>query len=421
MSNIQWQRPPLYPKQEAAIFDPARFVCIEASTKSGKTHGCIVWLLEQAVLHGGPGKTFYWIAPVTQQADTAWRRFKLALQPLYEHIKIHEGIKVITLWNGSRLAFKSADNPDSLYSDDVYAVVVDEASRCKPETLPASISITTKTHGPVRYIGNVKGKSNFFYHISREAQKGKPEWSYHKITAYDAAEAGVLTYAAIEQAKNSGIPDYVFRELYLAEPSDLASNPFGLHNIAACVNLYRELKEANSLDPTPVTYGWDLGKNMDWTVGIGLNKDGHVTNIYRWQLEGWETTIQRIAQISGAYPTYIDSTGLGDPILDIIKSKGHDNVQGFKFSNQSKQQLIEGLVVGIQSQEMAIPPGILEAELQDFEYTVKPDRSGVEKVYYSAPSGFHDDCVMALALSNKARLDNFIIDPPYEIEVQFIC
>jgi hypothetical protein len=42
-------RPKLYPKQEAAIFDPRRISIVEASTKSGKTAGCIAWLAEMAM------------------------------------------------------------------------------------------------------------------------------------------------------------------------------------------------------------------------------------------------------------------------------------------------------------------------------------------------------------------------------------
>jgi hypothetical protein len=39
--KIAYQRPYLYPKQEAAIFAPARYGVIEASTKTGKTVGCL--------------------------------------------------------------------------------------------------------------------------------------------------------------------------------------------------------------------------------------------------------------------------------------------------------------------------------------------------------------------------------------------
>jgi hypothetical protein len=41
MPRIEYERPYLYPKQLAAIFDPRRYSVIEASTKAGKTSGCI--------------------------------------------------------------------------------------------------------------------------------------------------------------------------------------------------------------------------------------------------------------------------------------------------------------------------------------------------------------------------------------------
>jgi hypothetical protein len=37
-------------RQRDAIFAPAQYVVIEASTKTGKTTGYMVWLLEQAML-----------------------------------------------------------------------------------------------------------------------------------------------------------------------------------------------------------------------------------------------------------------------------------------------------------------------------------------------------------------------------------
>lgn len=43
---------------------------------------------------------------------------------------------------------------------------------------------------------------------------------------------------------------------------------------------------------------------------------------------------------------------------------------------------------------------VLTAELQRYEYALGP----TGQVFYSAPSGFHDDCVMALALAQRGRL-----------------
>jgi hypothetical protein len=53
---LHYEPPLLYKKQWDAIFEPkdifdkpARFSLTEASTKTGKTVGCIAWLFEQAL------------------------------------------------------------------------------------------------------------------------------------------------------------------------------------------------------------------------------------------------------------------------------------------------------------------------------------------------------------------------------------
>ena len=58
--RLEYARPFLYPKQSEAIFDPHRYSVIEASTKAGKTSGCIVWIIELA-LAGQDG--WNWPAP----------------------------------------------------------------------------------------------------------------------------------------------------------------------------------------------------------------------------------------------------------------------------------------------------------------------------------------------------------------------
>ena len=55
---------------------------------------------------------------------------------------------------------------------------------------------------------------------------------------------------------------------------------------------------------------------------------------------------------------------------------------------------MEGLSTAIQQGKIGFPDGVIVQELQIFEYQFTAN--GVK---YSAPSGFHDDCVMALALA----------------------
>jgi hypothetical protein len=383
--QLRYKRPPLYRKQLEAIFHESRYGLIEASTKAGKTVGCIAWLFEQAAIKGGEGRNFWWVAPIFPQAKIAFRRMKRFVpQGLYESNETELTIKLL---NGSVIWFKGADKPDSLYGEDVYAAIMDEASRCKEEAWYALRSTLTATNAPIRLIGNVKGRKNFFFNLCRRAESGDKDMQYHIITAYDAVEGGVLKLEEIEDAKRV-LPENVFKELYLCQPSDDGGNPFGLQHIAKCV---RELSQEQ-----PHVWGVDLAKSVDYTVAIALDKKGNVCRFARWQAP-WEITKKRILDHVGTTPTLIDSTGVGDPIVEELQ-KNRPNIEGFKFTSTTKQQLMEGLALAIQQQEIGYPDGMIRTELETYEYEYT--RTGVR---YTAPEGLHDDCVCSLALANRKR------------------
>jgi hypothetical protein len=383
--QIEYTRPWVYAKQRNAIFNDKRYALIEASTKTGKTVGCIVWLCEQA-MKGLPGQNFWWVAPIFPQAKIAFRRLKKGLpKGLFT---ANETELTITLANGAVIWFKGADKPDSLYGEDVYAAVVDEASRVKGDAWHAVRSTLTATQGAVRIIGNVKGRKNWFYALARKAEAGEPNMAYSRLLAYDAVEAGVLAADEVADAK-SVLPDAVFKELYLAEPSDDGGNPFGIKSIGECI------KSLSTLPP--VWWGWDLAKSTDWCVGIALDKNGDVCRLERFQ-KPWLDTITYIKTVTGSLPALVDSTAVGDPILEALQAGGGSNFVGFKFSSSSKQQLMEGLAVAIQQHQIGYPDGVIVSELEQFEYEYT--RAGVR---YSAPQGFHDDCVCALALAVRRK------------------
>jgi len=371
----------MYPKQKASLFGPARYSITEASTKSGKTVGAIVWLTEQA-LEGEEGYNYWWIAPIYPQAKIAYRRLKRALpRALYTS---NETELTITLRNGAVIWFKGSEHPDALYGEDVYAAVIDEATRCKEESWHAVRTTLTATRGPIRIIGNVKGRRNWAYRMARRAEAGEPNMSYHKITWRDAAAAGILELDEIEDARRQ-LPAAVFRELYEAEASDDEGNPFGVAAIRLCV---RPLSAE-----APVAYGVDLAKSHDYTVVTGLDKNGHVCSFSRYQ-KPWLETINEIKAQVGNVPALVDSTGVGDPILEALQQGGHINFEGFKFSSQSKQMLMEGLAVAVQRAQVGFPEGVIVNEMEQFEYAYT--RTGV---LYSAPEGMYDDAVCSLALA----------------------
>lgn len=384
-------RPKLYAKQVAAFFGGARYSWIEGSTKSGKTVSCMAWLLEQTLFKGKEGREFWWVAPVAGQAEIAFNRMKRGIpRELIRGSISSKGDLSITLISGAVMRFKSGEKPDNLYGEDVWACVVDEASRMRPEAFYAIRSTLTATQGPIRIIGNVKGRKNWFYLGCRKAEAGESGHEYHKITALDAVAAGVFPMAELDDARRA-LPDAVFRELYLCEPSDDGGNPFGLKHIRANI-------APMSKKPT-VAFGGDLAKSIDWTVLHGLDEDGCTSEHHRFQLS-WKATIMRVRLICGYITSFLDSTGVGDPIVEELQDGNgeNSNFKGYKFTQASKQMLMEGLAVAIQQNEIQYPEGVIVNELESFEYEYT--RTGVR---YTAPEGMHDDCVMALALAVHAK------------------
>lgn len=125
--------PKLYPKQRAAIDDPARIVCIDASTKSGKTAGCLSWAYRRRI--NMAHSIGLWLEPTYPMArDIGYARLVKMLtrsDPMKTIWDSNETRLEVRFANGSVQRFKGGDEPDGIYGEDYADAVIDEASRCK--------------------------------------------------------------------------------------------------------------------------------------------------------------------------------------------------------------------------------------------------------------------------------------------------
>lgn len=378
---IEIIRPKLAPYQRAILDSKARFTVTTAATKIGKTFSHSWWLFEESCNPPKLGANYWWIAPVFSQAEIAFNRIRRFLGHSSD-FKINLTKMLIETPVESFIHYKTAQDPDNLYGEDVFAAVFDEFTRAKEAAWIALRSTLTATKGPCKFIGNAKGRKNWGFRLAMKARAGEPGYEFFKVTAYDAVREGILDLAEVEQAKRD-LPDLAFRELYLAEDLEDQANPFGISFIAACVKPIS--------DKRAICYGVDLAKSVDWTVVVGLDINGDICYFQRWQSD-WGQTKSRLKMILDA-PTYIDSTGVGDPIVEDICRETY-GVEGFHFSSSSKQKLMEGLASDIQKKETSVLEGIMREEMEAFEFVYTS--TGVK---YSAPDGVHDDTVCALALA----------------------
>lgn len=215
---MEINKPHLTSYQKDILFCDARFTITEASTKVGKTHSHIIWLFGKAhEYEQAEGKNYWWVAPVFSQSKIAFKRLRRNLSQ-YGVYNFNESNLVITCPNGAEIHFKSADNPDNLYGEDVYACVFDEAPRAKEEAWFALRSTLTATEAPCKLIGNFGGISNWVHKL-KEKSKTDKNYAYFKVTCWDAIKAGILSEDEVLQAK-SDLPEKIFKELYEAEASE---------------------------------------------------------------------------------------------------------------------------------------------------------------------------------------------------------
>jgi hypothetical protein len=179
-----------------------------------------------------------------------------------------------------------------------------------------------------------------------------------------------------------------------------------------------------------VVVGCDVAKHTDFTVLIAMDAaTGRCFAMERFNHLDWPVQKERILSFARNVRgrLILDATGVGDPIYDDLK-RVYPDVEGFKLTNASKTQLIQRLIVAVEQRKVCWPgtracgtvPGepacgrnfdgidgmgqwdVLTSELKRYEYAISP--TGV--ITYNAPAGYHDDCVIALALANWRRWES---------------
>lgn len=388
-SKITITLPKPHKGQLSVINSKARFIVLLCGRRWGKS------LISQvvAITDGLKSEYVAYITPTYQLAKVFFEELERVLpSSVAEFNKSDLTIKLIT---GGVIRFFTGERLDNLRGLKFHRVIIDEASfipDLQDGWLKAIRPTLTDYKGKAIFLSTPRGK-NYFYSLFLKGKQNEDGWESFKYSTYDNP---FIDASEIDMAKSS-LPEAVFNQEYLADPMDNAANPFGSEYIRKAIKPLSELQ--------PMYFGIDLAKSVDWTVIIGLDKNCQVCYLKRFQKD-WQTTIETILQLPNK-PTLLDSTGVGDSVVEMLQAK-RNNFYGFKYTSSSKQQIMKGLAVSIQQQTIGYPEGIISDELESFEYVY----TAGDGVKYSAPSGLHDDAVNALALArecyNKYKdLNNF--------------
>lgn len=209
---------------------------------------------------------------------------------------------------------------------------------------------------------------------------------------------------AIREARESNMTEEAFRMLYLGQWVQLSNKVFRWED----VDNARRAKRL--LAPRPghnYVGGLDLAQTHDYSVLYIMDTDTRDV-VWFWRSSRLdynlvESTVTEACKLFRVSVVMMENNGPGTPVRDHLRKEGV-GVWDVTLHNRNKGEIIENLVADMQFGRIGLPEGDnqLPAEMKAYLRKVTP--SG--KMGYSAPEGFFDDTVMALAYAAEACRQN---------------
>jgi len=368
------------------------FYTLVCGRQIGKTLLLINMLLYYSI--NRPKSTLLWVSPFYSQAIKVLSQIIDAIERSGIVKEANKSERIITLVNGSRIYFRSAEKPETIRGFSVDYAFLDEAQDIDDDAFNKSILPTLTAKGKKCLIAGTPKTKNWFYQYF---QRGGEE-NYHSYTAPSSISPYVST-EFLEEQKQS-LPPAIYEQEFEAKwqsgDGEVFTNIDGV-----CVR-----NEWISTNQRTVA-GLDIATKQDYTVLTIMDEAGRVVWIWRARGLEYSEIVSKVVYYCKQYKSrlLIEANSMGDAVYEMIK-KQYKDVEPFITTNTSKENIIRRLISDIADNNIELPsPSLfppLYQELQMFQYKFLP--SG--KISYQAMSGANDDTVMSLAICNWNRLQN---------------
>lgn len=219
---------------------------------------------------------YYYVAPYYNQVrQIIWEGFDGSGRRFLEYIPAALAVNKtkidmrIDLVNGSQIKLQGSDNIDRIVGTNPRGIVFTEFSLHKPQAWEYLRPILAENGGWAIFNGTPRGL-NHFYDLYNDAQRD-PLWYVQYLTRDDT---GVPTLEAIEQDRDSGMPEPLIRQEYYCS---FTSGVLG----AYYADLIAQLREDEHIRAVP----WEprLRVYTAWDLGVG-----DATAIWFFQVYGKE-------------------------------------------------------------------------------------------------------------------------------------
>lgn len=348
-------------------------------------------------------------AYVTPDLGLARKMFKEIVKAVHPLIRAKNGQDLtIEFVNGSLIRFHSEGQGEALRGYTVTGLlIIDEGSSFKDTTFYEYIAPWVTVHKALTIIiSTPKFKIGFFYESYKEGFK--EDNPYYKT--FDWVHEFEVPISPEDLSKKDKMPAMKWDSEYEGRFIDAQGSVF---NFTGCFLTGKPRKEFFE-----IYLGLDFGtgSGKDSTVLTGINEFGEQVFIWKTNDLSPGEQVDQICEIMDTfvyYETgfrgrkavksmiksfYVEQNSIGKIYSDAIIKKGYV-LNPFTTTNTSKRKLVEAMQVAFQNKSVKLQVDPVQTtELSFYESKVNPITN---LVTYNAPSGMHDDHVIALMLAYK--------------------
>jgi hypothetical protein len=373
--------------QRAILQHPARFKVVACGRRFGKTELGKIALMEQ-VSHA---KTVWWLAPTYQVAGQVWRDVRALLRPYT--VEVNNSEHRIELFNGGHVEVRSTHSADYLRGAGLDYAILDEAAFMGRTVWSEVVRpMLLDRAGGALFLSTPYGRNWFWDAYQRGTSPRYPEWaSFH----YPSSANPRLPASELD-AIRAETPARVFATEYEAQFSDDAGAVFrGVREVATAP------PHAQPVAGHRYVMGVDWGRDHDATALAVFDATANppqMVALERFTRIGYTVQRERLRTVARRWNVEViwaEANSIGAVNIEELQREGLP-VRPFMTTTRSKTPLIDGLAVAIERGDLRILAD--ETLLHELlAYTLERLPGG--GVRYSAPSGDHDDTVIATALA----------------------
>jgi hypothetical protein len=391
---------------DICLDDTTKYIIASVGRQWGKSFLAMNVLLKW-VLEDNNSRAI-WLAPIYGQSKKVFQELSNLLSNTTLTKSINKSELTITFINGSVIYFRSAEREDNLRGNTLDYLIVDEAAYIRDTVWSQVLRATVLVRGKkVLFLSTPRGRNWFYEMALRGESEDYPQYKTYKGSSFDSP---YISEEELLEAKMS-LPESIYRQEILAEFLEGSGEVFSNLKLNCVLTSYPQL-----MSDKKYYAGLDFGRQNDYTVLTILNSEGEMVDFYRERQKSWDIIISEVVNKLRKWKPvcYSEVNGIGDPIFETIK-KQYPSIQPFVTNSDSKQNLIEDLIMSLNEEKLKLPSPELNAdlykELSVFTYEYSPKS---RKVKYGSPSGFHDDTVISLALSyhsykKKASYGSYVV------------